>query len=210
MVRSSPWFASALAIFAVGLTAGSARADFYRLTGQFQCLNNPTAVCTDMDPLTPPAVPKPEAPSTFKVKASAPKPAQPVAVDAVRDPASARPPIRDVRQPPHPRPPVNPVHEIAMQIKAGKLSTANLEHLRRLSKGGHGDATELLAWCTYLGIGVPRDPVTAYFLYGDAANQGVSHARSNQAAIYVSALTSSQRQHVLDIENNGVGRLAMR
>jgi len=72
---------------------------------------------------------------------------------------------------------------------------------QRLSQAGNAHATELLAWCDYKGIGAAPDPVAAYVLYGIAALGGVPTARQNQAVIYEYALTSEQRQKVLDMQN---------
>ncbi|MGH3578773.1 MAG: SEL1-like repeat protein, partial [Mycobacterium sp.] len=61
---------------------------------------------------------------------------------------------------------------------------------------------EVLGWCRLNGIGAPRDPVAAYWLYRQASGLGVPHARENQVAIYKHQLTSEQRQQVLTGENN--------
>lgn len=62
-------------------------------------------------------------------------------------------------------------------------------------------ALEVLAWCRLNGIGMPADPLAAYWLYRDAAGLGVANARKNQVAIFESRLTSEQRQQVLLKEN---------
>ena len=72
--------------------------------------------------------------------------------------------------------------------------------LRRAAAAGDLRAIELLAWCALRGIGTSRDPIAAYFLYGEAAAGDVPHARDNQALIYERSLTPVQRQRVLEIE----------
>jgi len=96
----------------------------------------------------------------------------------------------------------DPLHEIASRIEAGKPSSEDLHRLRTLSRTGDGRAIELLAWCDYFGVGLPRDPVAAYILYGIASLAGVAGASANQAVIYNYVLTPNQRQMVLDIQND--------
>ena len=72
------------------------------------------------------------------------------------------------------------------------------------SESGDARALEMLAWCALTGVGTPRDPVRAYFLYGDAAVAGAPKGRENQVTVYERTLTSNQRQQVLEVEN---GRL---
>ena len=100
--------------------------------------------------------------------------------------------------------PQDPIIEIAARIEGGKPSSEDLKHLLKLSRSGDGRAIELLAWCDYFGIGVPRDPVAAYILYGIASLAGIAGADANQAVIYDYALTPNQRQLVLDIQNDDI------
>jgi TPR repeat protein len=190
--RQAPLWARLL--FAVVLVAGaaaSARADFYKLDGRFQCLGSAEASCggAGRAELLPPLPPKP--PAKEAVAFVAP-PVEPP-VQAHIAPASPKPA--------RPAAPRDPILVLADNVKDGRVSPEDLQRLRTLSHAGNAHATELLAWCDYKGIGVPRDPVAAYVLYGIAALAGVSHARANQAVIYEYALSSDQRQKVLDIQN---------
>jgi hypothetical protein len=62
----------------------------------------------------------------------------------------------------------------------------------------------LLAWCKLNAIGMARDPVQAYLLYGAAGNAALPNARDNQRLIYERDLDSNQRQQVLDLANEGM------
>lgn len=183
---------AALGVAAALMSAAQpARADFYSLAGRFECLDKPDGSCggPGRADLHMPAAPKPAAKE----------------VTAATAPSIVAPP-----QPPQPAPPQtaatasrppDPVEEIAASIKRARVSAEDVATLHRLSQAGDGRATELLAWCDYKGIGVARDPVAAYVLYGIAALAGAPHARANQTVIYDYALTSDQRQRVLDIQN---------
>ena len=59
----------------------------------------------------------------------------------------------------------------------------------------------MLAWCSFVGVGVARDPVRAYFLYGQAAAAGAPTGRDSQKLIFEKVLSPSERQLVLQIEN---------
>lgn len=168
-----------------------ARADFYQLDGRFQCLDNPDAGCgaAGRVELHPPLPPKP-----------ATKAARALVVPPIEPPVQPQMTATSAKPPPKPAP-RDPVHVIAAAVKSGRASAEDLERLRSLSHAGNAHATELLAWCDYHGIGVARDPVAAYVLYGIAALSGIPHARANQAVIYEYALSSDQRQRVLDIQN---------
>jgi TPR repeat protein len=61
-----------------------------------------------------------------------------------------------------------------------------------------------LAWAELVGVGVARDPVQAYFLYGKAAGAGVLTARRDQAAVYQGILTPEERQQILLIETGNL------
>ncbi len=76
--------------------------------------------------------------------------------------------------------------------------------LQARAKAGNARALELLAWAELVGVGVPRDAVQAYFLYGMAAAAGLPTGRRDQASIYEGALTAEERQQVLVIENGNI------
>jgi hypothetical protein len=180
-----------IAIAAVASLAVPAHADFYSLAGRFECLDKPAGSCggPGRAELLPPPAPKPAAKETTAAVAS-PR-------------LDAAPP----RQPTTPQTEANasrergPIETIAAAIRHGQVSAADRATLQRLSQAGNAHATELLAWCDYKGIGIAPDPVAAYVLYGIAALGGVPTARQNQAVIFEYALTSEQRQKVLEIQN---------
>jgi hypothetical protein len=176
---------------AIALSSLPARADFYRLDGRFQCLDGADSSCggPGRAELHPPLPPKPKSDDV--------PPGLDLDADLAGQPQSAR---NDVG-PQHESGPSDPVLAIAAKIKTDRVSAADVQLLRSLSRNGNARATELLAWCDYKGVGAPRDSVAAYVLYGIAALAGMPHARANQAVIYEYALSSDQRQRVLDIEN---------
>ena len=177
---------------AVASLAVPAQADFYSLAGRFECLDKPAGSCggPGRAELLPPPASKPAAKETTTTAVAAPH-------------LDAAPP----RQPTTPQTEANasrergPIETIAAAIRRGQVSAADRATLQRLSQAGNAHATELLAWCDYKGIGAASDPVAAYVLYGIAALGGVPTARQNQAVIYEYALTSEQRQKVLDMQN---------
>jgi hypothetical protein len=178
-----------LAVLIAGLGATPARADFYSLEGRFVCLENARTTCVDMGHITekPPSDPGPT---------TAPSPSlQTLATPTIQAPALPSTAQKNIT-------PADPFLDIAGRIKAGKISNEDLQRLRLGSHAGDGRAIELLAWCDYFGIGLPRDPVTAYILYGIAGLAGISGASANQAIIYDYGLNSDQRQIVLDIAND--------
>jgi TPR repeat protein len=99
----------------------------------------------------------------------------------------------------------DPLRAIAARLQARKLSAADLAVLQARATAGNARALELLAWAELVGVGVARDPVQAYFLYGRAAAAGAPTGRSDQAAIYNGLLTPEERQQILVIET---GKLA--
>lgn len=97
-----------------------------------------------------------------------------------------------------PPPPATPsVEEVIGRIREQKVTPADIAVIEKLAAAKEARAVEALAWCTLNGIGVPSDPVEAYFLYGQAAQLGIPTAPSNQNAIFETRLTAEQRQLVL-------------
>jgi hypothetical protein len=189
MSQSILYIIAALAGLAAALCFGPAHADFYTLEGRFHCLDAPAANCVDMTPVTPLAgSPDDEAPPA---KAEPAIEVPPLVVNAEQGKDTARDPILD----------------IATRVEAGKPSAADMRRLQSMAHDGDGRAIELLAWCDYAGIGVPRDPVAAYLLYGVAAMAGITRASANQAVIFEYVLTPNQRQMVLDIQNEDIDTL---
>lgn len=177
----------ALALWAWCASAPPAQAQFYSLEGRFECLNDPKTVCFDATPDGPMARPSASAART-------------AAAGAARKPQG-----EPVRVAPRVVQKVELIREIAKRLEARHPAPDDTAALRRLAEAGDKRALELLAWCTHEGVGVRRDPLQSYLLYGIAADVGVADARRNQAVIYEYDLTSDQRQQVLTIEN-GVTR----
>ena len=104
--------------------------------------------------------------------------------------------------PPAPPPPA-PAHigptmaSVIADIRAQKLSEADMRLLEAHAAKSEPRAVETLAWCKLNGVGWPADPIAAYFLYGEAARLGVPNARANQIAIFETRLTQQQRQDLL-------------
>jgi TPR repeat protein len=178
---------------AVASLASPAQADFYSLAGRFECLAKPEGSCGGpgrAELLPPPA--------------SKPAPKQTTAAVA---PSQRAEPQLPQQQPTAPQTQASasrargPIETIAAAVRRGQVSAEDRATLQRLSKAGNAQATELLAWCDYKGIGTAPDPVAAYVLYGIAALAGMPTARQNQAVIYEYSLTSEQRQKVLEIQN---------
>ncbi len=172
-----------------GIGPVPARADFYKLEGRFQCLEGSAAPCYDAMPMAP------EQPATRKIQTAAAEAAPPPQAPPVARRATPRPAPVVVA-------PRDTMIGIAERVLAKRPAADDLAALRREAAAGNGRAAELLAWCSFAGIGTARDPVQAYLLYGQAAAAGVPKARANQAAIYETVLTQEQRQRVLEIEDN--------
>src|SRR5260221_8843077 len=94
----------------------------------------------------------------------------------------------------------DPLVAIAARLQARKPSAADIAALQVRAWAGNARALELLAWAELVGVGVARDPVQAYFLYGKAAAAGARTGRPDQAAIYRGILTPEQRQQIIIIE----------
>lgn len=163
-----------------------ARAELYKLDGQFQCLERPEAVCHDATPMPAEAAPA--------------KP-QPIVVATEMAPATMPTITAPLVAVVHAGQPVDPIAVIAQHVRGGTPGADDLETLRRSAKSGHAAAIELLAWCALKGVGTRRDPVEAYLLYGAAASADVRGARENQSIIYARELSSQQRQKVAEVEN---------
>jgi len=174
----------------------AARAEFFSLDGRFQCLESGAAVCGDARKIVPP--PRP-APPPAVVSSVAPAPVEPVVVAALPSPAppAAPAPATAAR-------PVDPLQVVAARVQARRPSSNDLAWLAQAAQGGNARAIELLAWCKLNAIGMARDPVEAYLLYGAAGTAALPNARENQRLIYERDLDSGQRQQVLDLANEGV------
>jgi hypothetical protein len=166
----------------------SAHADLYKLDGQFQCLEQPDAICHDATPMPAQRPVVKAAPAAARSERTPPTIATATIAAPVAAPAKAEAPG-------------DPIFAIAGRIQAGRPAAGDLPALRSYAKSGHGSAIELLAWCALNGIGTRSDPVEAYLLYGAAASADVRGARQNQSVIYARELTSRQRQKVAEVEN---------
>jgi hypothetical protein len=178
---------AALAVAAWWAGALPAQAQFYSREGRFECLDDPHAVCFDATsdrPAAPAATPaKPRALAAAAALPSAEKAQLPA--KAAAQPATAADALR----------------AIAQRIEARRPEPGDAARLARLAEGGDRRAVELLAWCSLNGLGVARDPVEAFRLYGMAADLGLPGARRNQTIVYETVLTSEQRQAVLTAAN---------
>jgi TPR repeat protein len=179
---------AALAVSAWCACAAPAAAQFYSLEGRFECLNDPKAVCFDATSDGPMARPSEASTPAAESRARPARPRQASPAGVAPRPAEA----------------ADALHEIAKRLESGRPAPDDAAALRRLAEGGDTQALELLAWCNLKGMGVARDPLRAYLLYGIAASIGVAGARRNQAIIYENDLTSEQRQQALTIENGVV------
>jgi hypothetical protein len=187
-----------LTLAAILLLAGviprPAQAQFYNLDGKLACARTPNALCYDT---TPPRAPAPIQIDRPARSASRPEVPQAPGISIAPDTkALARRPIVAT----------DPLQEIATRLQAGRPSPGDLTTLRSRAEARDGKALELLGWCEFIGLGVPRDPIFAYLLYGAAAKVGVPNAARNQATIYETALAPEQRQQVLDLENSSQPR----
>lgn len=114
-----------------------------------------------------------------------------VAPAAVSAPAAPRTPTPTGKA-------ADPILAIARRIEMIRPNGSDLAILARAADRGDTRALELLAWCKLKGIGTPRDAMTAYELYGEAATAGVPHAAANQRLVFERSLTSAERQHLLE------------
>jgi TPR repeat protein len=111
------------------------------------------------------------------------------------------------QEPPPPAPPKPPhadgptLDEVMQHVREKAVTAADLRFLEKKTAAKDRRAVEVLAWCRLNGIGAPADVVAAYWLYGEAADLGVAHARQNQITIYETRLTPEQRQQVLLRQN---------
>jgi len=156
------------------------RAQFYSLEGRYQCLNDPSAVCYDATPSRLPPKEKPAVPD-----APAKPEAKAAAMHAVVPSAA----------------PADPLAAVAARLQSGAAVAHDIALLRERAAASDSRATELLAWCHLKGVGMEKDPVPAYLLYGVAARLGVANARRNQAIVYETDMTPEQRQIALTIED---------
>jgi TPR repeat protein len=183
----------ALAAATIFAAPPMAQAELFSLDGRFQCLESGAAICGDAQALVKPrpapviAAPDvaPEPVSTVPV--TAPATATPVATQAS---ASSRP--------------IDPLQVVAARVQARRPSSNDLAWLAQAARNGNARAIELLAWCKLNAIGMARDPIEAYLLYGAAGNAALPNARDNQRLIYERDLSSDQRQQVLDLANEGM------
>jgi TPR repeat protein len=168
----------------------TARAEFFSLSGRFQCLESGAAICGDAQqvvqplPVVPPVSPAPVEPTPVATATSA------VAAAFAPAPVAARP--------------VDPLQVVAARIRARRPSSNDLAWLTQAVHDGNSRAIELLAWCKLNAIGMARDPVEAFLLYGAAGDAALPNARENQRLIFERDLDSDQRQQVLNLANEGV------
>jgi TPR repeat protein len=174
-----------------------AHAEFFSLDGRFQCLERGAAVCGDAQSvLKPPPAPAPGV--TQNPAEPEPIEAAPVAAPiASAAPATAPATVAVAR-------PIDPLQVVAARVQARRPSSNDLAWLAKAASDGNPRAIELLAWCKLNAIGMARDPIEAYLLYGAAGNAALPNARENQRLIYERDLNSDQRQQVLALANEDV------
>ena len=188
--------AAGMVLIAAGVMTGapSARAEFYDLTGRYECLGEARR-------------------DLLRHDADAPRPAG-LAVgdggrarrDADRSAAEARQRRQGRGRAGRGRMSANPYQDTIDRIQARKPTEGDIALLESHAKTGEAAAIELLAWCEYSGVGVKTNPVHAYFLYGEAAEAGAPKAHANQQLIYGRVLSQEQRQQILDIQNGRTPR----
>jgi TPR repeat protein len=195
-LRLTPSIAACIAGALAIVVIQPARADFARLQWQYECLKDPDAVCFDatpsgVDPLAPKAAPAAAPADEFAASARA----------AVMPP---EPPAPKLAAKSTPAAVADQLGALVGRLRAGKPTTADMATLQTRARTGNARALELLGWAELVGVGVPRDPVQAYFHYGMAAAAGLSTGRRDQAAIFSGSLTNEERQEILVIENGNI------
>jgi TPR repeat protein len=185
----------AAAIFLTPFQA--ARAEFFSLDGRFECLESAATVCGEAQAVVKPL-----------------PAAQPVAQGAVVDsddpspsataPAATGATASASTQPRATPPSIDPLQAVAARIQARRPSSNDIAWLTQAAHNGDPRAIELLAWCKLNAIGMARDPLEAYLLYGAASDAALPHARDNQRLIFERDLDSDQRQQVLNLANEGM------
>jgi len=188
--------------FVIGICAAAAfvaelppaQAQFFSLSGRFECLESDAPFCGDAQPAAQPhpalpaaAVAQPATPAAAEIVSAAPAP---TAAPATASAVAALP--------------VDPLTVVAARVQARRPTSNDLAWLTQASGDGNGGAIELLAWCKLNGIGMARDPVVAFLLYGAADRAALPNARENQRLIFERDLDSHQRQQVLALANEGV------
>jgi hypothetical protein len=182
MSRKAPSWRQCCILAATLVWVLPARAEFYDLEGRYECLDTPDRICYDAtSSLDRSPTAEPEA------AALPPPPASPSAKKKVTKSAAVTPD--------------DSLPAIGNRLQAHKPAAGDISTLVARAKSGDAKALEMLAWCSFVGVGVPRDPVRAYFLYGQAATAGAPTGRENQEMVFKRALSPDQKQQVLEIEN---------
>jgi len=170
----------------------AAQAEFFSLSGRFQCLESGAAVCGDAQQIV--KQPAASAPAIAQADIAAPIAVPTAAAPIERLAPAATPAARAV----------DPVQVVATRIQARRPSSNDIAWLAQAARHGDARAIELLAWCKLNAIGMARDPVEAFLLYGAASSAALPNARDNQRLIFERDLDSGQRQQVLELANAGV------
>ena len=174
-----------------------AQAEYFSLDGRFQCLESGAKICGDAQLVVKPR-PAPLPVVAEPAVLAGPMSGTPVLAGPVAAPAAAVAAHAAV-----PAPPIDPLQVVAARIQVRRPSSNDIAWLGRAALNGDARAIELLAWCKLNAIGMARDPVEAYLLYGAASKAALPNARDNQRLIYERDLNSDQRQQVLDLANEG-------
>jgi TPR repeat protein len=184
-----------------------AHADFYQLSGRYECLGETGAVCDDAAPSGPgPFAAGDESDSAAAVSNStsaalgpdvkAPPPAR----------AKSNKPKANAKSAPVASP-ADPLEAVAARLQARNPAPGDLAFVLARAKASDSRALEMLAWCALNGVGIPANPLHAYLLYGDAAKAGAADARANQAIVFKRNLTQEQRQQAVEYENGRTAAL---
>lgn len=105
--------------------------------------------------------------------------------------------LADQPRPPPPGPGAPTLEQVIAKVRANTLGPREIEFLEKHAAANDPRAVEVLAWCKLNGVGMPADPLAAFWLYKQADGLGVPNARQNQIAIYENRLTPDERHQVL-------------
>ena len=75
-------------------------------------------------------------------------------------------------------------NKVIQNVKAGKVTAAELRELEVKAGENNPQAVEMLAWIYAKGVGVKPDFIKAFRLYMQAENLGVPNAKLNAAKVY--------------------------
>jgi TPR repeat protein len=193
--------------FALIVASLPAHADFYQLSGRYECLGEAGAVCDDAVLSGPgPLAAGTESDSTAAESNSTSAALGPDVKAPPRARAKSSKPKTNAKSAPA-TPVADPLEAVAARLQARNPAPGDLAFVLARAKASDSRALEMLAWCALKGVGIPANPLHAYLLYADAAKAGAADARANQAIVFKRDLTQEQRQQVLEYENGRTAAL---